>query len=298
MKNGPVLFTTILIAFFAAATANAAPATGSDDCQGALPLDKLIRVEVVKGDSTDCPRGARSPYLCAMHKAGFAGRSLGYAMRNTLAALDDGTCERINLRGVLIHTAQGKELRGDKFLDPSRALPTHGLRFGAWKTSVLYLVPEDGQEQLAQCTRERSDCQAALAQSTPPKCPEIAADKECPACPECPTAARCPACPTCTAKIDDLRDCVNARHALQGQVDKSQACGAKDELFNPNTQQCVPSAGIGPVVAQATADRLAEVTAELDRLRAAFGEVRSCIRGGWRFRFTGETHGVCERSPP
>lgn len=314
LKQGLWFFAITMIA----SAAHAAPAD-SNVCEGALPIAQLIRVEVVKGGYryADCPRGARSPYLCALHRAGFAGRSLGYAMRNILADLGDGTCERVNLRGVLIHTADGRELHGDKFVNPRKSLPVSGLRFGAWRTGVLYLAPEGGGEQLAKCTQERSACETELAQAdkcgqndqlydpgtgecrpcpTPPvvECPERSE------CPECPTAARCPACPTCTVKIEDARACIAARDALQQQVanlkpradrgDKAKACGDRAQLFDDNAGFCVPS--------DSAADA---ATKRLETLNTLVMDVRLCHGRSprHRFRFTDESSGVCEYvSPP
>lgn len=324
LNRSLVLFTLAIALFASQAHAGQPAATDSDACEGALPLEKLIRVTVVKGGYSDCPRGARSPYLCALHKAGFGSRSLGYAMRNTLAALDNGTCERVNLRGVLIWKADGSTLKGDDFVDSSRTLPASELRFGAWKTRVLYLASQDGEKQLAACTHDLAACRAQVAKvvscgrrlydpandkcvDKPAVAPSVAAvlpaSEDCPVCPKS-TDTTCPKCPTCTMNVKDARACIATRYALQQEVanlqpkvDKAKECGRREQLFNPKTGNCVPSAGLSPAVAQSAADRLATLTTELSQLRAAFGVVRACSTAGGRFSFSSMYAGRCEAPP-
>ncbi|MBI2552061.1 hypothetical protein HYW17_02050 [Candidatus Uhrbacteria bacterium] len=282
------------------ADARALPAMGSDVCQGALPLAKLVAVKVSKNkaDRRACPAGSRSPYLCALHTAGLAHRSLGHAMRETIADLGDGTCGRVNLRGALLWTADGKSFTGDKFLDPRRALPATNLRFGAWRTDVLYLTPVAGEEQLAQVTSERNECRAEL--KTAEQCGNLgtlynAVTKHCQTCGTVSAAAvqECPACPKRPAPrvqqaLADLQACEGDRDTLKRHVvdlqplvnsgGRAKRCAEQGELYNAATNACVPSAGLSPGPADAAAERLAFLEERVRLLQQALVSANSCIQ--------------------
>lgn len=315
-----ILLLSVLFTLAMTGSANAArPVLTDPACAGAVTIDKLITIDVSKTDLDACPKGLRSPYLCAMHKAGFASRSLGYTMRHTLADLGDGTCGRINLQGTLVYDAHGNAISGSKLVDPSRKMPETGLRFGAWKSRVLYVSV--GEAELAMCTAELASCRAAVsskpAASATATC-HACSKTECPACPKCPkgdkvakhSPAACPECPT-SPTAEELRtkveafnariaklDALEQKHAaLQAQVPqllpvttKVAECKAAGHLYDPAGHQCIEFNVMRETTINAA---VASAAAQLDRLRATLQRVRSCLG---RYRFTSETDGWCDTS--
>lgn len=303
------LFTFAML--FRSGSAQARPAINDPVCQGAVTVDKLVAISVKKGDFGDCPKGLRSPYLCAMYRAGYSQRSLGYAMRHTLADLGDGTCGRVNLQGVLVYQADGSMVEGDKFVDPTRTMSETGLRFGAWKTRVLYIA--GGEAELAMCTAELATCRA---QSVKPAKAEVRLETfrvpqpACPAakCPACPkrlkrdeTAA--PACPSASTPSEgkmlaaELQERTTERDALYAQVSqllpvtsRVVKCRNAGHLYDPAKAVCVEFSVMRETAVNAS---VASATAELDQLRAALKNARSCLG---KFRFTSDTAGWCDTS--
>ncbi len=291
-----------LATVFAASDASAAWPTMTDSvCSGAVTVDKLVKIEVKKGDLKGCPEGLRTPYLCAMHKAGYSQRSLGYAMRHTIADLGDGTCGRVNMRGALVYKSDGTTVAGDKLVDPSRKMAETGLRFGAWKTRVLYLSP--GEAELAMCQSDLATANAQVDKMTAkkavvcPACPKAECPKtECPAC----VVTKCPICPECpesapSPTAQELHDEVerfNAltvehdalqkqRYALLGQITnlqgvttKAASCYNEGKLYDPSKNACVTSSEalvefqVRSAALQKQVYNLLPVTEKVERCRA------------------------------
>ncbi len=324
MRVFNTLFTLVAVLITAdKAHARALPAMGSDACQGALPINELVRVAVVKSNYKGCPAGNRSPYLCALHTAGLAYRNLGHAMRTTIADLGNGTCGRVNLRGVLIYTADGRELHGDRFEDPTKRIP-HNVRFGAWRTDVLYLTPVAGEEQLAQVTSERNECRAELKPAE--QCgqdgklydpatqtcvdqkvaaPAVAVAAECPVCPDCPAADTRRSDQRARKSQADLQQCLQERDQERDRfreelthgegalcVAKRQECEDRGALLNPESMQCFSGVTLSHSEAELVTTRLAALNKLVMDARLCQG------RRGQHFRYTSPTSGECVRAPP
>ncbi|OGL67752.1 hypothetical protein A3B21_00980 [Candidatus Uhrbacteria bacterium RIFCSPLOWO2_01_FULL_47_24] len=315
-----VLFGAFTVLFSAKIAFAAQPTMGSNACEGAIPLKQLVRVEVRKDDLSDCPRRVRTPYLCALHRADLAHRSLSHAMRTTIADLGNGTCGRVNLRGVLIWTEDRASLEGKKFVDLGTELPSGNLRFGAWKTNVLYLAPVSGEELLASCTSDLADCNAQLVK-TAVKCPE----------PECPKAesptfipqvekgptglTRDPNNPVSREELQTYAREQDAIEEEQSAIERAQLAITKELkrfndlvvfgdkiaecktkgllLYSTAKKDCLTTVDLNAMLNRHAQQQLAASYAMVDSLRVALRKSRSCL-GRWRW--SSDTDGWCDTS--
>lgn len=327
-----VFFTFLaLTATSANAKKAALPSMTDHVCSGAVAIDKLIKVNVSKTDLDACPKGLRSPYLCAMHKAGMGHRSLGHAMRHTIADLGDGTCGRVNLQGTLVYKDAGATVEGNKFVDPRVKMPEVGLRFGAWKAHVLYLTPAAGEAELASCMGDLTVCGNKLAQiekcRTDGKLYDPASNtcvspvvstastavraSECPKCAKCLKTATVAAseCPMIECPVFDLtplhaeiRTCATARDALQTQVNALtpvhsviEQCRATHVPYDPESGQCINTTQLARFLGKAQVDRIDGLVAQVREMRTLITTAQACSAGGGKFNFTGDTTGWCSR---